>query len=107
MAEQLGRSESTISRALKDKYVECDWGMFPTDFFFPKSSLEAHPTITKNTIAGSIQMIISSENTQSPLSDEEIVDILQTMGVAVSRRTVAKYRDELGIPASSRRRVYS
>ncbi len=107
MAEQLSRSESTISRALKDKYVECDWGMFPTDFFFPKSSLDAHPTITRNTIEGNIQMIISKENSQAPLSDEEIVDTLQKMGVTVSRRTVAKYRDQLGIPASSRRRVYS
>jgi len=107
MAEQVGRSESTISRALKDKYVECDWGMFPTDYFFPKSSVEAHPMITKISIESSIQSIISSENRQSPLSDEAIVDTLKTIGISVSRRTVAKYRDELGIPASSRRRVYS
>lgn len=107
MAEQVGRSESTISRALKDKYVECDWGMFPTDYFFPKSSVEAHPMITKNSIESSIQSIISSENRQSPMSDEAIVDTLKTIGISVSRRTVAKYRDELGIPASSRRRVYS
>ena len=107
MAEQLGRSESTISRALKDKYVECDWGLLPTDFFFPKSSVEAHPMMTKNTIESSIQMIILRENRQSPLSDEAIVDTLKDLGISVSRRTVAKYRDELGIPASSRRRVYT
>jgi len=106
MAEQLGRSESTISRALKDKYVECDWGMFPTDYFFPKSSVDAHPLITKNTVESSIQMIINNENRQSPLSDEAIVDALKAMGIFVSRRTVAKYRDELGIPSSSRRRTY-
>ncbi len=107
MAEQIGRSESTISRALKDKYVECDWGMFPTDFFFPKSSVEAHPLITKNTIESNIQAIILGEDRQSPLSDEEIVALLRKTGISVSRRTVAKYRDELGIPSSSRRRVYS
>lgn len=107
MAEQLGRSESTISRALKDKYVECDWGLLPTDYFFPKSSVESHPMMTKNTIESTIQMIILREDRQSPLSDEAIVDTLKDLGISVSRRTVAKYRDELGIPASSRRRVYS
>ena len=107
MAEQLGRSESTISRALKDKYVECDWGMFPADYFFPKTSVDAHPNMTKNTIENNIQMIILGENRQSPKSDEAIVEVLKSMGIFVSRRTVAKYRDELGIPASSRRRVYS
>ncbi len=106
MAEQIGRSESTVSRALKDKYIECDWGMFPTDYFFPKSSVEAHPLITKNSIESSIQSIISGEDKLSPLSDEAIVDTLKSMGISVSRRTVAKYRDELGIPSSSRRRVY-
>lgn len=107
MAEQIGRNESTVSRALKDKYVECDWGMFPADYFFPKSSVEAHPLITKNTIENNIQAIILGEDRQSPLSDEEIVELLRKTGISVSRRTVAKYRDELGIPASSRRRVYS
>lgn len=107
MAEQIGRSESTVSRALKDKYIECDWGMFPTDYFFPKPSLESQPMVTKNAIGTSIQSIILAENSQSPLSDEEIVESLKTKGISVSRRTVAKYRDELGIPSSSRRRVYS
>ena len=107
MAEQIGRSESTISRALKDKYVECTWGTFPADYFFPKPSVEAHPTITKNSVENSIQAIILREDRQSPLSDEEIVETLKVQGITVSRRTVAKYRDELGIPASSRRRVYS
>jgi len=106
MSEQIGRSESTVSRALKGKYVECDWGMFPTDYFFPKSSIETHPTVTKNTIESSIQIIISNENRQTPMSDEAIVEALKIMGISVSRRTVAKYRDELGIPSSSRRRTY-
>lgn len=106
MSEQIGRSESTVSRALKGKYVECEWGTFPTDFFFPKSTVEAHPLITRNSIESSIQAIISGENRQAPLSDESIVTALDVMGIQVSRRTVAKYRDELGIPASSRRRLY-
>ena len=106
LAERVGRSESTVSRAFKDKYVECSWGLFPTDFFFPKSTVEAHPNITKNTIESSIKAIISGEDRLSPLSDEAIVDALCAQGISVSRRTVAKYRDEMGIPPSSRRRVY-
>jgi len=106
MAEALDRSESTISRALKGKYVECEWGMFPTDYFFPKPSIDTHPLMTKNTIENSIRMIIGNEDSRSPMSDEAIVDTLGDMGIEVSRRTVAKYRDELGIPASFRRKTF-
>ncbi|MEG0876549.1 MAG: RNA polymerase factor sigma-54, partial [Oscillospiraceae bacterium] len=94
MAEQIGRSESTISRALKDKYVECDWGMFETDFFFPKTTIDARPMMTRTTIENSIQSIVLGENPQCPMSDETIVTILASMGIEVSRRTVAKYRCE-------------
>ncbi|NLV85762.1 MAG: RNA polymerase factor sigma-54 [Clostridiales bacterium] len=107
LAEKIGRSESTVSRALKDKYVECSWGMFPTDYFFPKSSVESHPLITKIGIESSIQAIIHNEDRRSPMSDEAIVDALRRTGINVSRRTVAKYRDEMGIPPSFRRRIYS
>lgn len=106
MAEALGRSESTISRALRGKYVECEWGMFPTDYFFPKPSINTHPLMTKNTIESSIQMIIGNEDRASPMSDEAIVEKLGSMGIEVSRRTVAKYRVELGIPASFRRKTF-
>ena len=106
MAETLGRNESTVSRALKGKYVECEWGMFPTDYFFPKPSIDTHPLMTRNTIESSIRMIIGNEDSRSPMSDEAIVDTLGEMGIEVSRRTVAKYRDELGIPASFRRKTF-
>ena len=107
LAERVGRSESTVSRAFKGKYVECSWGLFPTDFFFPKTSVEAQPTITKNAIESSIQSIIGGEDRLSPLSDEAIVEALSRAGINVSRRTVAKYRDQMGIPPSSRRRIYA
>ena len=106
MAEALSRSESTVSRALKEKYVECEWGMFPADYFFPKPSIDTHPLMTKNTIESSIRMIIGNEDSRNPMSDEAIVDTLGEMGIEVSRRTVAKYRDELGIPASFRRKTF-
>ena len=107
MAEQLGRSESTISRALKDKYIECDWGMFTADYFFPKQTVTKSPLMTQVTLESAIQDIISSEDSQNPMSDEIIVERLKKMGIDVSRRTVAKYRDKLGIPASSRRKTFA
>ena len=106
MAQQLGRSESTISRALKDKYVECDWGMFTAEYFFPKQTMDQNPTLTKNILEIAIQELIAGENSQNPLSDESIVVRLQKQGMDISRRTVAKYRDQLGIPSSNRRKTF-
>ncbi len=106
MAQQLGRSESTISRALKDKYVECDWGMFTAEYFFPKQTMDQNPTLTKNLLETAIQDLISGENSQNPFSDESIVARLQKQGMDISRRTVAKYRDQLGIPSSNRRKTF-
>lgn len=106
MAEQLGRSESTISRAFKDKYIECDWGMFPADYFFPKQTASTQPDVTRTGIESIIQYIIENEDRQRPLSDAAIAQTLEERGITVSRRTVAKYRDEMGIPSASRRKNY-
>lgn len=106
MAETLGRSESTISRAFKNKYVECDWGMFTADYFFPKQTAEDQPSVIKTVIESCIQDIIKAEDRQHPMSDEAIVSSLGKIGINVSRRTVAKYRDQLGIPASSMRKNF-
>lgn len=106
MAEELGRSESTISRAFKNKYVECDWGMYPAEYFFPKQTAEDQPTVVRTAVENCIQEIIKGEDRQKPMSDEAIVSALAEAGINVSRRTVAKYRDELGIPASSIRKNF-
>ena len=106
MAEELDLSESTISRSFKNKYVECDWGLFPADFFFPKQTPDEQAGITKTDVESTIEYIISKEDTQKPLSDEQIAEQLLERGLSLSRRTVAKYRDALGIPTSSRRKSY-
>ena len=106
MAEQLGRSESTISRAFKDKYIECDWGMFPADYFFPKQTGADQSEVTRPVVELGIQSIIDSEDRQHPLSDAAILEALEKQGISVSRRTVAKYRDEMGIPPATRRKNY-
>lgn len=106
MAEQLDRSESTISRAFKDKYIECDWGMFSADYFFPKQSTNDGSEIAKSSIEIGIQSIVDNEDSQKPLSDTDIAEKLEKQGINLSRRTVAKYRSEMGIPPSSRRKTF-
>lgn len=106
MAEHLDRSESTISRAFKDKYIECDWGMFPSDYFFPKQTGATHPEVTKTEIESIIQNIIENEDRQHPMSDTAIAQTLVEQGIPVSRRTVTKYRDEMGIPSTARRKNF-
>lgn len=107
MAEQLGVSESTVSRAFSGKYIECDWGIFPADYFFPKPPSGNGDALSRDAVLSAIKDIVARENRAAPLSDEDIAAKLKSRQVEVSRRTVAKYRDILGIPSSSKRRVYT
>jgi len=106
MAEELGRSESTVSRAFRNKYIECDWGIFPADYFFPKQGTDDCPDVPKAVVADALSEIVKGENCRHPLSDEAIAERLRELGYSVSRRTVAKYRDEMGMPASSQRKRF-
>lgn len=106
MANKLEKSESTVSRAFKGKYIECDWGVFPSDYFFPKQTKMNQPSVTRNEILRYINEIISMEDKRKPFSDEALSEELMAKGFNISRRTVAKYRGELDIPFSGRRKVY-
>lgn len=106
MAAALGLHESTVSRAMKDKQIECDRGIFPTDFFFPQSFAEAESALRQEA-AAAIRTILQAEDRNRPLSDQAIAMLLPDYGVRISRRTVAKYREQLGIPDSSLRRSYA
>lgn len=107
MAQQLGVSESTVSRAFSGKYIECDWGVFPADYFFPKPPSGGGDALSRDEVMTAIKEIIAGEDRAAPLSDEDIAERLGSQELEISRRTVAKYRDALGIPSSSKRRVYS
>lgn len=99
--------ESTISRAIKEKYIYTDKGivkiknLFTTGISAQQSSDE---DVSARKIKNSIKELIDKENKQSPLSDQAICDILNTSSVKISRRTVAKYREEIGIKSSSMRK---
>jgi RNA polymerase sigma-54 factor len=108
VAEDIGVHESTVSRATNGKYVQTPRGIFELKYFFA-SSLDNDNGIegvSSTSVKTQIQDLIKNESTQKPLSDQKIADILGESGINISRRTVAKYRDEMRIPSSSMRRRF-
>jgi RNA polymerase sigma-54 factor len=99
-ARQLNVNPSTISRALAHKYLESPWGIHRMKFFFTAAVGDTD----KRIILQKIKEIIDSEDKTSPLSDTQIVKKLSRLGIIISRRTISKYRDLLGIPAHQFRR---
>ncbi len=107
VAEDIGVHESTVSRATNGKYVQTPIGLFELKYFFASSLSESDGDgVSSTSVKTQIQKLINDENTQKPLSDQKIAEILITEGINISRRTVAKYRDEMRIPSSSMRRRY-
>ncbi|MEF3303609.1 RNA polymerase factor sigma-54 [Paenibacillus sp. GYB003] len=106
IAEKLGIHESTVSRAVRDKSVRTPHGVFPLKFFFSSGlASEGGGTVSAKAVKLRIRRLIEGENKSRPYSDREIARELAAQGVTLSRRTVAKYRDELNIlPSSLRRR---
>jgi RNA polymerase sigma-54 factor len=107
-ADALGVHVSTISRTVQDKYMLTPWGVYPLRFFFCSAldcmrSDEAS-TISSRTIKSRIKELISEEDKGKPLSDRSITDLLNEEGIEISRRTVTKYREALGIENQSQRR---
>ena len=105
VAEELGLHDSTVSRAISNKYLQCSYGIYPFSHFFIKEfegadGKEQNPSEIKT----QIKDLIQSENPKSPLSDQALVQKLQAKGLFVSRRTVAKYREEMGILNSAARK---
>ncbi|GAA0352571.1 RNA polymerase factor sigma-54 [Bacillus horti] len=107
IAQEVNVHESTVSRATNHKYIQTSQGVFELKYFFSNrlTSNEENATSSQQ-VKQWIQGIIEKEEKRKPLSDQKIVSILQEKGVSVARRTVAKYREELGIfPSSQRKRV--
>ncbi|SNR61762.1 RNA polymerase factor sigma-54 [Desulfurobacterium atlanticum] len=100
VAEKLSIHESTVSRAVKDKFVETPFGVYPFKVFFKR----AVSGTSSDRIKELIKEIIESEDKRKPFSDLKISQILKEKGVKVARRTVAKYREEMGIPGAFERR---
>lgn len=106
VAEDIEMHESTISRATSGKYVQTPRGLFELKYFFSSGLLGDDGDISSISIKSTLKELIDGENIKKPYSDQKISEILKSQGINISRRTVAKYRDELNIPSSSMRRRY-
>ena len=107
VAHELNLHESTVSRAVREKFLQCRLGIFPISYFFCSSaSAEADEnSISASGVSAMIRQLIQQEDPAHPLSDQQLCDCLAQKNCPVSRRTVAKYREEMNIPNSSGRRV--
>ena len=107
IAEEVGIHESTVSRSINGKYLQCPRGVFEIKYFFSAGvSGVSGEGISSNSIKEFIKEIVDNEDQSSPYSDQDMVELLREKGINISRRTVAKYRDELHILSSSKRRRY-
>jgi RNA polymerase sigma-54 factor len=107
VAEVISMHESTVSRVTNEKFVQTPRGVLPLKFFFSSGlSTTAGEDVSARGIKAQIQKLVSDENPKHPLTDQAIVNILKETGVQIARRTVAKYRDQLGVlSARMRKRV--
>lgn len=107
VADAIGMHESTVSRVTNEKYVQTPRGVFPLKFFFSGGlATESGEDVSARGIKAKIRKLVDEEDTGNPLTDQQIAQILKKDGVNIARRTVAKYRDQLGIlPARMRKRV--
>jgi len=107
VADVIGMHESTVSRVTNEKYVQTPRGVLPLKFFFSSGLSTADgEDVSARGIRDKIEKLVADENAKSPLTDQAIVSILKQDGVQIARRTVAKYRDQLGVlSARMRKRI--
>jgi RNA polymerase sigma-54 factor len=107
VADVVGVHETTVSRAVSGKYMETPQGIFEMKYFFTAGLQTASGTGVSNTsVKDMVAEMFKAENQNKPLSDQEVVKMLEDKGIHIARRTVAKYRDELNILPSNLRKVY-
>jgi RNA polymerase sigma-54 factor len=107
VAEVINMHESTVSRVTNEKYVQTPRGVLPLKFFFSSALATASgEEASARSIRAKLQKMVAEEDSAKPLTDQQIVHLFQEQGIQIARRTVAKYRDQLGIlPARMRKRV--
>ena len=107
VAEAIEMHESTISRVTTGKYMQTPMGVFEFKYFFSSAinTTGGKTEVASESVRAIIKRLIEGEDKTKPLSDEKLVEVLRNEGVDVARRTVAKYREGMGIGSSSRRRI--
>jgi RNA polymerase sigma-54 factor len=107
VAEDIGMHESTVSRVTTNKYVHTPQGIFELKYFFNSSiARTGGDDIASEAVKNHIKLLVAAEDTRIPYSDQKIVELLKNQGIEIARRTVAKYREVLGVLPSSKRKKY-
>jgi RNA polymerase sigma-54 factor len=108
VAEDIGMHESTVSRVTTNKYVHTPQGIFELKYFFNSSiARTSGDDIASEAVKNHIKQLVAAEDSKNPYSDQKIVELLKGQGIDIARRTVAKYREVLGVlPSSKRKRYY-
>jgi RNA polymerase sigma-54 factor len=104
IADDIEMHESTVSRITSNKYVHTPQGIFELKYFFTSAIKTAFGEVSSSSVKEKIRQLIANESPDAPVSDQKIVDVLKAEKMDIARRTVAKYRESMGIPASSRRK---
>jgi RNA polymerase sigma-54 factor len=106
VAEAIGMHESTVSRVTSNKYLACDRGLFELKYFFTSGiqSSDGGEAVSAEAVKSHIKTLIQAESATAILSDDQLVEMLRARGFDIARRTVAKYREAMGIGSSVQRR---
>jgi RNA polymerase sigma-54 factor len=106
VAEAIGMHESTVSRVTSNKYLSCDRGLYELKYFFTSGiqSSDGGDAVSAEAVKSHIRSLIAAEDPRAILSDDQLVDLLRAKGFDIARRTVAKYREAIGLGSSVQRR---
>jgi RNA polymerase sigma-54 factor len=105
VADDIGMHESTVSRVTSNKYIHTPQGVFELKFFFSTGIRTDDGEVSSSAVKDLIEQYVKTEDSKRPISDQKIVELLAKENIHIARRTVAKYREGLGIPSSSRRKA--
>lgn len=101
VAAKVGLHSSTVSRTLKEKYIQCSGGIYPFKYFFSRAiEREEDGPESASNVQDMIRRLVEEEDKKKPLSDQRLCEELERMDIYIARRTVAKYREQLGIPST-------
>jgi RNA polymerase sigma-54 factor len=105
VAERIGMDISTISRVVNGKYVQTEWGVYELKHFFSEGlATDSGEEISNKEVKAIIERIVAEEDKEKPLSDQKVASLLEERGFQIARRTVTKYREQLGIPVARLRK---
>ena len=105
IAEMTGYDVSTISRVSNSKYIQTQFGVFPIKYFFSESMQTSDgEEVSSNEIKAIVEELIKNEDKSNPLTDDRLTELLKEKGYNIARRTVAKYREQIGFPVARLRK---